>query len=176
MKIDADAAGMDAERLSRIDEHLLRRYLEPGKIAGCQVAVMRRGALAHLSSMGYADRERTVHVTEDTIWRIYSMTKPITGVALMSLYEHGLFQLTDPVSRLIPEWANLQVRERDESGAERLVEPHRPMQIRDQWAPRCPSERGHTPDKARAPPQGRPHLSHRHADATASLPQCLDSR
>jgi CubicO group peptidase (beta-lactamase class C family) len=59
------------------------------------------------------------------------MTKPITGVALMSLYERGLFQLTDPVSRLIPEWANLQVRERDESGAERLVEPHRPMQIRD---------------------------------------------
>jgi CubicO group peptidase (beta-lactamase class C family) len=127
MKIDADAAGMDAGRLSRIDEHLQRRYLEPGKIAGCQVAVMRRGVLAHLSSMGYADKERTVHVSEQTIWRIYSMTKPITGVALMSLYEHGLFQLTDPVSRLIPEWSNLKVRE----GGDRLVEPDRPMQIRD---------------------------------------------
>jgi CubicO group peptidase (beta-lactamase class C family) len=131
MKIDADAAGMDAERLSRIDEHLLRRYLEPGKIAGCQVAVMRRGVLAHLSSMGYADRERTVHVSEETVWRIYSMTKPITGVALLSLYEHGLFQLIDPVSKFIPEWAGLKVRERSESGEERLVEPRRPMQVRD---------------------------------------------
>ncbi len=131
MKIDADAAGMDVARLSRIDEHFLRRYLDPGKIAGCQIAVMRRGVLAHLSSMGYADRERTVHVSEETIWRIYSMTKPITGVALMSLYEQGLFQLTDPVSKFLPQWAGLKVRERSPSGEERLVEPHRPMQVRD---------------------------------------------
>src|SRR5690348_12847109 len=131
MKIDADAAGMDAERLSRIDDHLLRRYLEPGKIAGCQVAVMRRGVLAHLSSMGYADRERTVHVTDDTIWRIYSMTKPITGVALMSLYERGHFQLTDPVTRFIPEWSAMKVAERTEDGSTRLVEPHRPINVRD---------------------------------------------
>jgi CubicO group peptidase (beta-lactamase class C family) len=131
MKIDADTAGMDAERLSRIDQHLIRRYLEPGKIAGCQVAIMRHGVLAHLSSMGYADRERTVHVSEETIWRIYSMTKPITGVALMSLYEQGLFQLTDPVSKFLPEWAGLKVREHSESGEARLVAPQRPVQIRD---------------------------------------------
>ena len=60
MKIDAEAAGMDATRLARIDDHLRRRYLDSGKIAGCQVAVMRRGALAHFSSLGYADRERQV--------------------------------------------------------------------------------------------------------------------
>jgi CubicO group peptidase (beta-lactamase class C family) len=131
MKVDADAAGMDAGRLSRLDDHLRTRYIEPGKIAGCQVAVLRRGSLAHFSSLGYADRERQVPVSADTIWRIYSMTKPITGVALMSLYEQGQFQLTDAVSRLIPEWQDLKVAEDSPDGSRRLVEPARPMEIRD---------------------------------------------
>jgi CubicO group peptidase (beta-lactamase class C family) len=131
MKIDAEAAGMDATRLSRIDDHLRHRYLGPGKIAGCQVAVMRRGVLAHFSSLGFSDRERQVPVTEDTIWRIYSMTKPVAGVALMSIYENGDFQLTDPVSRFIPEWAGLLVGERTDDGSTRLVQPRRPMQVRD---------------------------------------------
>jgi CubicO group peptidase (beta-lactamase class C family) len=131
MKVDADAAGMDPERLSRIDEHLRRRYIEPGKIAGCQVAVLRRGSLAHFSSLGYADRERRIPVQEDTIWRIYSMTKPVTGVALMTLYERGMFQLTDPVSSFIPEWSELKVAEVDESGRTELVDPARPVNVRD---------------------------------------------
>jgi CubicO group peptidase (beta-lactamase class C family) len=131
MKVDADAAGMDPERLARVDEHLRRRYVEPGKIAGCQVAILRRGSLAHFSSLGYADRERRVPVGNDTIWRIYSMTKPITGVALMTLYERGLFQLTDPVSRFIPEWAELKVAETGMDRQSRLLEPIRPMNVRD---------------------------------------------
>ena len=131
MKVDADAAGMDAARLARVDEHLQERYIRPGKIAGCQVAVIRRGALAHHSTLGFADREREVPVTENTIWRIYSMTKPITGVALMTLYEKGYFQLTDPVSRFIPEWRDLKVAETGPDGERRLVEPARPMQVRD---------------------------------------------
>jgi hypothetical protein len=89
VKIDADAAGMDAGRLARIDEHLRTRYLEPGKIAGCQVVVARHGAIAHASSLGERDRERARPVTDDTIWRLYSMTKPVTGVALLTLYERG---------------------------------------------------------------------------------------
>jgi CubicO group peptidase (beta-lactamase class C family) len=96
VKIDPDAAGMDAGRLARIDEHLRTRYLEPGKIAGCQVVVARHGAVAHASSLGERDRERGRPVTDDTIWRLYSMTKPVTGVALLTLYERGLFQLDDP--------------------------------------------------------------------------------
>jgi CubicO group peptidase (beta-lactamase class C family) len=131
MKVDADAAGMDPERLVRIDEHLRGRYVEPGKIAGCQVAVFRRGSLAHFSSLGYADRERQVPVREDTVWRIYSMTKPVTGVALMALYEHGSFQLTDPVSRFIPEWADLKVTESVNSAPAGRVDPVRPMNVRD---------------------------------------------
>jgi CubicO group peptidase (beta-lactamase class C family) len=109
VKVDAEAAGLDRSRLERIDEHLRTRYIEPGKIAGCQVAVARHGSLAHFSSLGYSDRENARPVAEDTIWRIYSMTKPITGVALMTLYERGLFQLTDPVSRFIPSWRELKV-------------------------------------------------------------------
>jgi CubicO group peptidase (beta-lactamase class C family) len=131
VKIDADAAGMDAGRLERIDEHLRTRYIEPGKIAGAQVVVARRGTVAHYSAVGHADRERQVPVAEDTIWRIYSMTKPVTAVALMTLYERGHFQLTDPVSRFLPEWTDQKVAERGPDGGRRLVAPDRPVQVRD---------------------------------------------
>lgn len=131
LKVDPEAAGFDPARLARIDEHLRTRYIEPGKIAGCQVLVSRAGRIAHASTFGLADRERAVPVADDTIWRIYSMTKPITGVALLSLYERGMFQLDDPVHRYLPEFRGLQVRERDEDGARRLVDPARPMSMRD---------------------------------------------
>jgi CubicO group peptidase (beta-lactamase class C family) len=131
MKVDADAAGMDAGRLARIEDHLMRRYIEPGKLAGCQTVVARRGAIAHASSLGLRDRERSRPVTEDTIWRIYSMTKPITGVALMTLYERGYFQLNDPVDRWIPEWRGLQVADKQADGSVQLVPPRRPMTVRD---------------------------------------------
>jgi CubicO group peptidase (beta-lactamase class C family) len=131
MKVDADAAGMDAGRLTRIDDHLRSRYVEPGKIAGCQVGVFRRGSVAHYSEMGLADRERGLPVREDTMWRIYSMTKPITGVALMTLYERGQFQLSDPVSRFIPSWRSMKVAERAEDGTPREVDAARPVTVRD---------------------------------------------
>lgn len=131
MKVDPFAAGFDAARLPRIDDHLRNRYVEPGKIAGCQIVVSRRGQVAHSSSLGSMDRERGKPVYEDTIWRLYSMTKPITGVALMTLYERGLFQLSDPVHRYLPEWRDLLVKERTESGTARLVPPHREMTVRN---------------------------------------------
>jgi CubicO group peptidase (beta-lactamase class C family) len=130
MKINPEAAGFDAKRLERIDEHLRTRYVEPGKIAGCQVAVTRHGQLAHHSSIGTMDRERDRAVQDDTIWRLYSMTKPITGAGLLTLYEQGQFQLNDPVHRYIPEFRDLKVREKH--GDEKvLVEPQRPMSVRD---------------------------------------------
>ncbi|HEU5082410.1 MAG TPA: serine hydrolase domain-containing protein [Acidimicrobiales bacterium] len=131
MKVDADAAGLDAGRLGRIGDHLRSRYLEPGKIAGAQVAIVRHGALGFFESWGDADRERQRPVAEDTIWRWYSMTKPITGVALMTLYERGHFQLDDPVHRWIPEWRDMHVREADPNGGERIVPAHRPPTVRD---------------------------------------------
>ena len=131
MKIDPDAAGLDARRLERIGEHLRTRYIEPGKIVGAQVGVQRHGSLGYFESFGSMDRERDKPVVDDTIWRIYSMTKPITGVALLSLYERGLFQLNDPISRYLPEWKDLKVKERAEDGSSRLVEPQRPMSVKD---------------------------------------------
>jgi len=131
MKINPDAAGLDASRLANIADHIQSRYIDPGKLAGCQVAIGRNGAIGYYESFGLRDRERELPVTEDTIWRIYSMTKPLTGVALMSLYEKGLFQLTDPVHRFIPEWRDLKVKEHLDDGTTRLVDPQRPMNVRD---------------------------------------------
>src|SRR4051812_17935622 len=101
--------GLDARRLERIGDHLMRNYIEPGKIAGCQVAVSRHGHLAYQRSFGLRDRERGTGWSDDTVVRLYSMTKPITSIALMMLYERGLFQLNDPVSRVIPSWRDHQV-------------------------------------------------------------------
>lgn len=123
MKVDPDAAGLDGGRLERITEHLGSRYIAPGKIAGCEVAVLRHGNVAYHRAFGSRDRERDAPVDEGTIWRIYSMTKPIAGVALMTLFEHALFQLDDPVHRWIPEWKDLRLADGSE--------PERPMTVRD---------------------------------------------
>ena len=131
MKVNPEAAGMDGGRLERITDHLRGRYIDPGKIAGCQTVVARRGQIAYFSSLGAMDRERAKPVEEDTVWRIFSMTKPITGVALMTLYERGMFQLGDPVDRFIPEWRGLKVKVRNDDGSTGIVDPARPMTVRD---------------------------------------------
>jgi len=96
---DPEGAGFDAARLERLTEHFEHRYVTTGKIPGCQMAVIHGGRLAYWRSLGLMDRERSRPVRDDTIWRIYSMTKPIASLALMQLYERGAFQLTDPVAR-----------------------------------------------------------------------------
>jgi CubicO group peptidase (beta-lactamase class C family) len=90
MKVNPVEAGLDERQLERITDHLQHRYVDAGRIAGCQVAIVRHGQVGYFRSFGLRDLARTLPVEEDTIWRIYSMTKPITGVALMSLYERGL--------------------------------------------------------------------------------------
>src|SRR5580698_1130353 len=131
MKVDADAAGFDAARLERITEHFESRYIDTGKMAGCQITVVRGGHVAYYRNLGLRDRERQLPIEDDTIFRIYSMTKPIASLALMQLYERGLFQLTDPVHRYIPEWRTLQVAEEQPDGSVELVKPKRPMDVRD---------------------------------------------
>jgi CubicO group peptidase (beta-lactamase class C family) len=131
MKVDAEGAGLDEGRLERIGQHLRSRYLDSGKIAGAQVAIVRGGTVGYFESFGLQDRERQVPVADDAIWRLYSMTKPITGVAMMTLYEQGHFQLDDAVDRWIPEWKNMTVRESDPNGGARIVPAHRPPTIRD---------------------------------------------
>ena len=131
MKVEPDVAGMNEGRLERITEHFASEYVDQGKIAGCQVTVVRGGHVAYHRSLGLMDRERHLAMRDDAIFRIYSMTKPIASVALMQLYEQGKFQLVDPVHRYIPEWRTLQVGEVQPDGSVKLVKPQRPMNVRD---------------------------------------------
>jgi CubicO group peptidase (beta-lactamase class C family) len=107
-EVDPAEVGLDAERLGRIDG-TFARYVDDGRLAGYLVTVSRHGKLAHVSSYGQRDREEGLPVESDTLWRIFSMTKPITSVAAMMLYEEGALQLTDPVSKFIPSFADLRV-------------------------------------------------------------------
>jgi CubicO group peptidase (beta-lactamase class C family) len=107
--VSPESVGLSSERLRRVDQHLMSRYVEPGKIAGALTLVARRGEVAWLSPLGLMDRERRKPMRADTVFRIYSMTKPITSVALMMLHERGGVALGDPVHRFIPEWEGLRV-------------------------------------------------------------------
>ncbi len=103
-----DRVGLDPERLERIDEHMLQA-VDDGVMVGGLAMIARNGRVAYSQTWGEKDREAGRAMTEDTIFRIYSMSKPITGVALMMLYEEGKFFLNDPVAKYIPELADLQV-------------------------------------------------------------------
>lgn len=105
---DPDRIGFDPARLARIDRHF-RRYVDDGRLAGWQIVVARRGEIAHSATYGLRDREAGAPVEQDTLWRIYSMTKPITSVAAMMLWEEGRFELNDPISRWLPEFADVRV-------------------------------------------------------------------
>ena len=122
---------MSKDRLARIDRHLRERYIDPGRFPGTQLLVYRRGKLVHASSQGLADLERKVPVRDDTIFRIYSMTKPITSIAFMMLVEEGRVALDDPVHKYIPEWKNLGVFQAGIAPAFLTRPPSRPMLIVD---------------------------------------------
>ena len=107
-EVDPAEVGIDPDRLRRVDEHLAS-YVDDGRLPGWLVTVSRYGRLAHVSSYGSRDTEKGLPVEPDTLWRIYSMTKPVTSVAAMMLYEEGAFELTDPVSRFIPSFADVRV-------------------------------------------------------------------
>ena len=104
-----DSLGFSPERLARIDRFLAEKYVAPGRLPCTLTLVARHGDIAHIGMNGHADVASQTAVAEDTIFRIYSMTKPITSVALMMLVEEGKIALEDPVHRFIPEWKNLGV-------------------------------------------------------------------
>jgi CubicO group peptidase (beta-lactamase class C family) len=105
---DPAEVGLDAGRLERLDRRLAR-WVDEGQLPGFLVTVARHGELVHVGRYGHRDVEAGLPVTDDTRWRIYSMTKPVTSVAAMSLYEEGAFELTDPISRWLPEFAETRV-------------------------------------------------------------------
>ena len=107
-EVDPGEVGFAADRLTRLDDNF-RRYVDGGLLKGWLLTVSRHGQLAYTASYGQRDAEAGLPVEPDTLWRIYSMTKPITSVATMMLYEEGAFELTDPVSRFIPSFTDMRV-------------------------------------------------------------------
>lgn len=101
-------AGMSAERLQRIGQ-MLQRHIDAGEMAGAAAIVARKGKIVYQTSLGVTDLESKKPVTPETMWRVASMTKPVTSVALMMMIEEGKVHLNDPVSRYIPEFKNLKV-------------------------------------------------------------------
>ncbi len=130
LTVDRDPAelGVDPARLARIDSHLAR-YVDEGRLAGWQVLVTRRGETVHSSVYGSRDLEAGLPVEPDTLWRIYSMTKPVTAVAAMQLYEQGLIRLNDEVSRYLPEFADMRVLVGGNADQPRTVPATEPMRL-----------------------------------------------
>lgn len=108
VQIEPKQVGFSAARLGRIDEHF-RAYVDDGRLPGYSIAVARGGHLAHVSTYGYRDVETQSPTTLDTVYRLYSMTKPVTSVALLMLVEEGKLRLTDLVSDYIPSFAQTRV-------------------------------------------------------------------
>ena len=129
--VQPETVGLARDRLARIDAHLDNRYIGPGKIAGALTLVARGNEVAWFSPQGRMDLERDKPMARDTIFRIYSMSKPITSVAMMMLYEEGHFQLDDPVHRFIPEWRDLRVYRMGNHPNWITDACERPMTIRD---------------------------------------------
>jgi CubicO group peptidase (beta-lactamase class C family) len=125
------STGLSADRLGRIGTFLEDRYVGPGKLPCAQVQVWRRGGLAYETTLGLADRERGRSLSRDDIFRIYSMTKPVTSVALMMRVEEGLVALDDPVSRFIPSWKTLGVYAGGFMETFQTRAPGRPMMVVD---------------------------------------------
>ena len=108
VEVDPAEVGFDPDRLARIDRHLAR-YVDDGRLAGWQVVVSRHGRRVHSSTYGQRDLEAGLPVEPDTLWRIYSMTKPVTSVVAMQLFEEGAFSLNDEVSRYLPAFADMRI-------------------------------------------------------------------
>ncbi|MEZ5042810.1 MAG: serine hydrolase domain-containing protein [Saprospiraceae bacterium] len=103
-----ESVGISGARLDKLDKQM-HEFVDHGQLAGVQTAILRKGQLVHFDTYGFADLDRQQPLEDNSIWRIYSMTKPIVSVALMMLYEDGKFQLNDPLYKYIPEMKDLRV-------------------------------------------------------------------
>ncbi|HRK72020.1 MAG TPA: serine hydrolase domain-containing protein, partial [Micropepsaceae bacterium] len=123
--------GFSPARLQTLDRYFSEKFVDRGLIPNAMTLIAREGEIAHLSLYGMADIERGKKLSEDTIFRIYSMTKPITSVAFMMLVEEGKVALDDPVHRVIPEWRDLRVYKAGFMETFQTTRTDRPMQMID---------------------------------------------
>ncbi|MDJ0839211.1 MAG: serine hydrolase domain-containing protein [Acidobacteriota bacterium] len=129
-KTPPQAVGFDPDRLARIDAFLDQQVKEK-QIAGAVGLIVRKGKLVYLAAHGFADIEQNIPMRTDHLFRIASMTKPITSVAAMMLYEEGKFRLSDPLHRYLPEFSSMKVLEVDpETGTQTEVDARSPILVR----------------------------------------------
>ena len=127
---DPKELGLCRERLERVSR-LMREFIDHRQIAGGITFLARHGRVAHAANHGLMDIENQKPMRADAIFRIYSMTKPVTVVAVLMLYEEGAFFLDDPIKKYLPDFANVLVKERQANGSEKLVPPRRDVTIHD---------------------------------------------
>lgn len=128
---EPEAVGMDSARLDRITQ-AMQGYVDEGLLAGVVTMAARDNKIVHFESVGYRDLEAQAAMSNDALFRIYSMSKPITGVALMILYEEGKFRLADPVEKYLPEFKDLQVYAGTNDDGTLITEPqNHKMTIRE---------------------------------------------
>ena len=126
-----ESVGMDSDRLDRVTA-AMQEFVDDGLLSGAVTMVARDNKIVHFESVGQRDIEAGSAMTNDTIFRIYSMSKPITGVALMMLYEEGMFKLSDPVEKHLPEFKDMQVFAGMDDDGNMITEPSgHPMTIRE---------------------------------------------
>ena len=127
-EVAPEEVGLDPGRLARLDAYL-DGFVANGRHKGSLLVVTRGGRIAHVSHRGQRDAEAGLPVEPDTIWRIYSMTKPITSVAAMMLYEEGALSLFDPVAKFIPSFEDLRVYRHGMAAAPVTVRAAQPMLV-----------------------------------------------
>ncbi len=126
-----EQVGISSERLSRIDK-FMQEQIDNKKTGGIIVLVARKGKVVHHKAFGYADAESGKKMTTDNLFRLYSMTKPVTSVALLTLYEQGKFQLSDPLEQYIPAFKDVMVFAGvDDNGKMILEKPKRKITMHD---------------------------------------------
>ncbi len=170
-----EKAGFSASRLERVNA-LMHRYVEGGKLAGTISLVYRRGQIVHLHCHGLRDREAGLPMQEDTLLRIYSMTKPITSVAALMLLEAGNLLLDDPIAKYIPAFADVQVYNGSQFDGLKLTAPDRAPTVQDLlrhtaglsygWFQDSPVEEVYRQGAKQAPPTSLADF----ADRVASVP------
>lgn len=129
-RVTPESAGMSSERLDRI-RPAFESYVTDGKLSGVITVVARDGQVVHFEASGYQDVEAGEPMTEDTLFRMYSMTKPIASAALMMLWEEGHFLLSTPLAAILPEFADTQVYVSGDGDDMETEPPRRPIVVRD---------------------------------------------
>ncbi len=128
--VQPESMGFSSQRLGRINQ-VMQQYVDEKKLAGMVTLVARQGKIVHIDKFGMADIRAKKSMQTDSLFRIYSMTKPITSTAVLMLFEEGRFRLTDPVHQYIPAFKDVKVLDSSVNAEKRLIEPKRLITIRD---------------------------------------------